>query len=932
MSPSIVRYLRFEFNNIIYSRDSLSNGHHLNDSSPNAAPLTGNSTQATSIDDVDCTEVNDIDAPVAKANVIPNKLNSHYSVSGEGEAPPIATPDPSHDLPVDLPTEGADELSLGSTSLLPQQPTSDLREEPQPATLEQTSEIKKQNQSADIAREPELANRLLSDRPQATEFPAMIVPGPVTSASEVKPESTPSTQDPTQDPAALEPSITTTEVPHNPPVPLPDDKLPEEPLDPAPSPVQAMSNGDGDSTSLDPEVPADLQPPSKMSRPREDDGDEAPAAKRSRVEGETPPVSDVSTNTDFKTPAQPGHGSVADVPTAPQTPSKPAEPITIAQKRHMIKAIQNTKRSNDAKPFLVPVDIVALKIPNYPNFVKIPMDLKTMEEKLKSDQYASVQEFKSDFEQIILNAVAFNGVDHVISKNGYAMAKTFERGMTNLPGPDVQAPAPADKKSRKTSLPMGNQAGPLRREPRTSLPVATAPSPVTTESPTFALNPNGIPLIRRDSTKGDGRPKREIHPPAPRDLPYAHSKPKKKKYQAELRFCLHVLNELNKTRYAAVTGPFQTPVDPIALNIPDYLKIIKKPMDLSTVRAKLENGQYENAHEFDKDMRLIFANCIKYNKDKHPVSILAGQLEGYYVEEMGHKRSWIDANSPVPGPHSTASSDDEDDEDDEEDDEAEEEVDEDQLTILQRSIAQMSEQVRMLQQKKKSPPAASKKAGKGGKSDKKIAKKAAPTKPAKQEKKAPVKHSRKEQYVTYEQKQDISNRINSLSEPKMAKALKIIRDNMPSLKVRYKSPPDSQISVDSGLTSDRAQGVQDDELELDIDELSDDVLRKLHDFVRRNSKGEEEVPRPPPVVTAAPAPARKKNKPMSKQEQERQIQDLKNVDSRFQNPTLSIENAPDACKFPAHGLGTPPSSDGSSDAVHNDTSGDEDDSEESEEE
>lgn len=126
--------------------------------------------------------------------------------------------------------------------------------------------------------------------------------------------------------------------------------------------------------------------------------------------------------------------------------------------------------------------------------------------------------------------------------------------------------------------------------------------------------------------------------------------------------------------------------------------------------------------------------------------------------------------------------------------------------------------------------------------------------------------------------------------------------------------------------------MQDDELELDIDELSDDVLRKLHEFVRRNSKGDEETPRPPPVVTSAPAPARKKNKPMSKQEQERQIQDLKNISSQFQNPTPSIENAPDVCKYPAHGLGTPPSSDTSSVAGPHDTSGDEDDSEESEEE
>lgn len=105
------------------------------------------------------------------------------------------------------------------------------------------------------------------------------------------------------------------------------------------------------------------------------------------------------------------------------------------------------------------------------------------------------------------------------------------------------------------------------------------------------------------------------------------------------------------------------------------------------------------------------------------------------------------------------------------------------------------------------------------------------------------------------------------------------------------------------LTFGIAQGVQDDELELDIDELSDDVLRKLYDFVKKNSKGDD-VPRSQTVASAAAATTKKKNKPMSKQEQERQIQDLKNISSQFHNPTPSIENAPDACKCSVSGLET----------------------------
>lgn len=40
---------------------------------------------------------------------------------------------------------------------------------------------------------------------------------------------------------------------------------------------------------------------------------------------------------------------------------------------------------------------------------------------------------------------------------------------------------------------------------------------------------------------------------------------------------------------------FNTPVDPVALNLPDYPKIIKKPMDLGTIAHKLERREYEDA-------------------------------------------------------------------------------------------------------------------------------------------------------------------------------------------------------------------------------------------------------------------------------------------------------------------------------------------------
>jgi len=36
--------------------------------------------------------------------------------------------------------------------------------------------------------------------------------------------------------------------------------------------------------------------------------------------------------------------------------------------------------------------------------------------------------------------------------------------------------------------------------------------------------------------------------------------------------------------------PFRVPVDPQALGIPDYFDIIKKPMDMASIKRKLETG------------------------------------------------------------------------------------------------------------------------------------------------------------------------------------------------------------------------------------------------------------------------------------------------------------------------------------------------------
>lgn len=728
--------------------------------------------------------------------------------------------------------------SMTSAPSFVQPPTSDLREDIQPVSPQRTAEIKEQRQQQDLHHDPELANGLEAGGPDPIardvdplQEPTSVsdaLPGPEVDATELQVNSPPVRSLPADedkmDAATTKENtiaIATTDLPHHPPVPIPEGAEVEQPIDPAPSPVVASESAPSElpahsapssakaAESTPSALPTDApssQPPQavapaatgaedpsrdhemqdaptvqpKVAREREEDDevDCGPATKRPKTDDESSSVPE------FKVPELPELNTKAGDAPAEKSKLRADQPMTKPRHKFLLKVIQNIKRTNDAAPFNKPVDIVALNIPNYPTIITKPMDLRTMEEKLKNNSYPSVDSYERDFNQIVENCITFNGLDHVVTKNAQNIKASFDKQMQNLPGPDVVEPPPADKK-KKAPAPTAPKAAPSRRESRSSLP-GSARSPITAASPTtFALGPQGVPLIRRDSTVGDGRPKREIHPPAPRDLPYANQKPKKKKYQMELKFCQHVMNEITKSKYQHISFPFQAPVDPVALNIPHYHKLIKNPMDLSTVGSKLSHGQYENAKEFEADIRLIFQNCYKFNPPTDPVHGMGKQLEALYDEKWAEKARWIEANTPSSGPQSPGSSpepDEEEEDDDEDEDEEEEE--QSQLSKLQQQIAAMSRQVELITQKKKTPPVPAKK-GKGGKqASKKESKKGASAAPAKAEKKA-SKPAKKEKtpYVTYEQKQDISNRINSLSEARMATALKIIRDNMPSLKV-----------------------------------------------------------------------------------------------------------------------------------------------------
>lgn len=94
--------------------------------------------------------------------------------------------------------------------------------------------------------------------------------------------------------------------------------------------------------------------------------------------------------------------------------------------------------------------------------------------------------------------------------------------------------------------------------------------------------------------------------------------------------CRDILKELGKQAQSIY---FNEPVDPIKLNIPDYLTIIKEPMDFSLIKKNLENHFYTTHEQYAEHMRLVFRNAIAYNvRRDNPVHIAARELSDMFEE------------------------------------------------------------------------------------------------------------------------------------------------------------------------------------------------------------------------------------------------------------------------------------------------------------
>lgn len=683
---------------------------------------------------------------------------------------------------------------------------------------------------------------------------------------------------------------------------------------------------------LDPQdvsMPDRAASPAKVSRERslDDDTAEEPSAKRTKLE----PKEDETEKSEVKEPVTKTDSASAPAPDGEVDNLVDDIPNTLSIKefhsKELRKELARVKKTKNGMNFRSSVEKLWPSIwENYKALVNNPVDLSMFEAKLRDNKYETFGDFKVDLRLLYDNSHKFNGPGNIVTVAAFRVrndlfAKLSEVSKQQAPSRSekskaqptrhVESRAATQPRRQSQSQPRASATSPKPKLDTAAASTAAASTPLSASAPAFALPPNGVPQIRRDSTRDDGdRPKRPIHPPKNRDPDYGVQNSRKRKLEPELKFFADVLSDLKKQKYWTQNQWFLEPVDPVALNIPTYFSIIKKPMDLKTITEKLEDGQYRSGKEVEKDMKQIVLNSETFN-GPGPVTNAAQDLEALFKDKIAEKDNWMAKNYPPSARSVSASapSPEVSDQESEEESEVESgensesvrnvqsrlleeqnklndmlsakkpdmtmiEIQQNVVSMLQRKLVEeksksggtkKSKTQKKPASKPKSKPSASQNAG--GINNKKISGAAASSKNRTANNKKPQS---KKRHIGPLEKTVITDGISELDGPTLDKAVEIIKRD-----THQKEDDDGQ-------------------LELDIEVLSQDALVKLFELINRaypniyasvskrpeyntkDYKAEQS-----PAQSANPSKP-KKNKPMNKDEQERKIEQLRELKAQFQ--------------------------------------------------
>ncbi|KAJ7406226.1 bromodomain-containing protein 8 isoform X1 [Willisornis vidua] len=95
------------------------------------------------------------------------------------------------------------------------------------------------------------------------------------------------------------------------------------------------------------------------------------------------------------------------------------------------------------------------------------------------------------------------------------------------------------------------------------------------------------------------------------------------------RTLLTIWRTIASHRYSS---PFLKPVS--EQQAPGYRDVVKRPMDLTSIKRRLSNGQIQSTIQFQCDLMLMFQNAVMYNSSDHHVFHIAVEMQREVLEQL----------------------------------------------------------------------------------------------------------------------------------------------------------------------------------------------------------------------------------------------------------------------------------------------------------
>ena len=94
--------------------------------------------------------------------------------------------------------------------------------------------------------------------------------------------------------------------------------------------------------------------------------------------------------------------------------------------------------------------------------------------------------------------------------------------------------------------------------------------------------------------------------------------------QAQIAIMARIVMQLQASPHA---GPF---LEPVPREVEGYHAVIRHPMDLGTIAAKLQSSLYPSVQHVHQDVMLMIQNCYTFNTEGSDIYVCAQHVEHAY--------------------------------------------------------------------------------------------------------------------------------------------------------------------------------------------------------------------------------------------------------------------------------------------------------------